>query len=153
MIASSYPADVDFWQAEKTLHFMECAVKRGGEMILLTPCPEGLSQEKNHREMILQYARYPAKSIYARAKAAGQWDGAGLCVAVHVAMTRELADVTIVSDGLSAAECEAMGFAHSSDLARSLQAALARQGADATITVLVQGPKVLPELTSGAAGQ
>ena len=43
VVASSYPADIDFWQAQKTLHFMECAVKRGGDLILLTPCPEGIS--------------------------------------------------------------------------------------------------------------
>ena len=144
VIASSYPADIDFWQAQKTLHFMECAIKRGGDMILLTPCPEGISQEENHREMILRYARYPAKSIYAKAKAAGAWDWAGITSAVHVAMTRELADVTIVSEGLSADDCEAMGLRHAADLDEAFQAALSRHGPDATVTVLPQGPKVLP---------
>ena len=148
VVASSYPADLDFWQAQKTLHFMECAIKRGGDMILLTPCPEGISEEANHREIIRNYTRYPSKGVWARAKAAGEWDLAGVTVAVHVALTRELADVTIVSDGLTADDCEAMGVGHTTDLDEAFQAALRKHGPDAKTTILTQGPKVLPVFES-----
>ena len=148
VVASSYPADLDFWQAQKTLHFMECAIKRGGDMILLTPCPEGISDEANHRDAILKYTRYPSKSIYARAKAAGEWDMAGITAAVHVALTRELADVTIVSDGMSADDCEAMGLMHATDINDAFRVALSKHGPDAKAIILTQGPKVLPILES-----
>lgn len=144
VIASSYPADIDFWQAEKSLSFMEQAVKRGGDMILLAPCLEGLSQEENHRDMILKYSRYPSKEILAKAKSDGAWDMAGVNVAVHMAMKREFANVTIVSYGISQSDCEVMGFYHSTDINKVFQAALKQNGPDAKVIVLTQGPKVIP---------
>ena len=145
VVASSYPADIDFWQAQKTLHFMEMGMKRGGDIILLTPCPEGVSGEKNHRKIFLEYAKYPSKTIYARARAAGEWDMAGINAATHVALTREFADITIVSDGVTPAECNAMGINHSTDVNDAFQIALKKQGgAEAKALVLTQGPKVIP---------
>jgi len=144
VIASSYPADIDFWQAEKALPFMDQAVKRGGDMILLTPCSEGVSQEQNHRDMILRYSRYPSKEILAKAKSDGVWDMTGVNVAVHIAMKRELANVTIVSHGISRSDCEAIGFYHSTDINKTFQSALRKNGLDAKVIVLTQGPKVIP---------
>jgi nickel-dependent lactate racemase len=144
VVASSYPADIDFWQAQKTLHFMECAVKRGGDLILLTPCPEGVSGEPHHRDMILRYARLPAKRIRAAAKAAGEWDLAGVNTAVRVATTRELADITIVSDGLKPQECAALGANHSTDLGEALRKSMEKHGPLAKVLVLAHGPKVVP---------
>ena len=48
VIASSHPADVDFWQANKGLYASERIVKRGGDIILVTPCPERLSSQREH---------------------------------------------------------------------------------------------------------
>ncbi len=144
VVASSYPADIDFWQAQKTLHFMECAVRRGGELILLTPCPEGMSGEPHHRQILLKYSRSPAKRILAEARAAGEWDLAGLNAAVRVATSREVADITIVSDGLGAQDCEAMGVAWAGSLAGALEGAFSRQGPAAKVLVLTHGPKVIP---------
>ena len=147
VVASSYPADLDFWQAQKTLHFMECAIKRGGEMILLTPCPEGISQEENHRDVICKYASFSSKDIPAKASAGGEWDNAAVTVAVHVALTRELANITIVSDGLSASHCEAMGMNHCNNLNEAFQAVLTRTGDNAKVLVLTHGPKMIPVLS------
>ena len=144
VIGTSYPADIDFWQAEKSLAFMVRAVKRGGDMILLTPCPEGISEERNHRDIILKYSGYPSGQVYRRAVTAGEWDMAGVNVATHMALARELADVTIVSDGISADECETMGIHHQTDINNVLKTALTKHGADAKVTVLTHGPKVVP---------
>ena len=146
VIGSSYPADLDFWQAEKSLAFMVRAVKRGGDMILLAPCPEGISEEKNHRQMILKYAGYPSREVHHRAIAAGEWDMAGVNVATHNALARELADVTIVSEGITPADCKAMGFAHTNSIDDALGTALEKQGPDAKILLLPYGPKVVPVL-------
>ena len=152
VIASSYPADIDFWQAEKTLHFMKCAVKRGGDMILLTPCLEGISKDKHHRDMFLKYAGCPSRDSYAKAKADGDWDLAGINAAVHIAVNRELANITIVSDGLSSDKCSAMGLGHCCNLNDAVGAALRKNAPDAKILVLTQGPKVIP-VVKGAMPQ
>jgi len=144
VVASSYPADLDFWQAEKTLAFMECAIRRSGDMILLTPCPEGISEEPNHRQVILKYTHYPSKNVIAEAKAAGEWDMAGVNVAVHMAARNEFVDMTIVSDGITPAECEAMKISHATDVNEALKNAFKKHGPDAKVTVMTHGPKVVP---------
>lgn len=144
VVASSYPADHDFWQAEKTMPFMASVVKRGGDIILLTPCPGGISEEPNHREMILKYSRFPSREGLVRAMAAHEWDLAAVNVAVHVAMWRELADVTIVSDGITRADCEAMEVNHASNVNEIFQTVLQKKGPDSKVLVLTHGPKVVP---------
>ena len=42
VIAGSYPADLDFWQASKALTSADHLVRDGGTVILVTPCPEGI---------------------------------------------------------------------------------------------------------------
>lgn len=45
VIAGSYPADVDLWQASKGIYAADLALNPGGTLILVTPCPEGVSTE------------------------------------------------------------------------------------------------------------
>ena len=49
MVADAYPADVDFWQALKGMHVAYSAVKDGGTVILVSPCPEGACSQ--HEEV------------------------------------------------------------------------------------------------------
>ena len=43
IVFSTYPADIDYWQAMKALDFAHVGVKKGGTIILITPCPERIS--------------------------------------------------------------------------------------------------------------
>jgi len=43
VVVSSYPADIDYWQAMKPLSYACKAVRKGGTIIFITPCPEGVS--------------------------------------------------------------------------------------------------------------
>ena len=45
VIADSYPADIDFWQSLKVLYSAHFAVKKGGTLIFVSPCPEGVSSQ------------------------------------------------------------------------------------------------------------
>ncbi|MFW6138289.1 MAG: nickel-dependent lactate racemase [Spirochaetota bacterium] len=45
VIADSYPADMELWQASKGIYSADLALKPGGVIMLVTPCPEGISSE------------------------------------------------------------------------------------------------------------
>ncbi|MCJ7610357.1 nickel-dependent lactate racemase, partial [Candidatus Bathyarchaeota archaeon] len=41
-VTSSYPADIEFWQGQKGLYSADRMTRKGGGIVLLTPCPEGV---------------------------------------------------------------------------------------------------------------
>lgn len=43
LIATSYPADIDYWQASKAAAAAYLGVRQGGVIILATPCREGIA--------------------------------------------------------------------------------------------------------------
>ena len=90
VLVSSYPADLDFGQANKGLHAAERIVKRGGDIILLTPCPEGFSDEKEHVAMLEAMTGIPSRSQYHEAQRRGLEDYAALC---PYRMLREVSDI------------------------------------------------------------
>ena len=102
VIVSSYPCDIDYWQAEKGLIAAYFAVRKGGIIIFVAPCPEGM--EHNHPRL-----RDWMKMTYAEACAAArkvspedrQADLIAADLAICNARIREKAEVYLVSDGLS----------------------------------------------------
>src|SRR5256886_5365535 len=45
VLAESYPADYDLWQAAKGIYSAQLSVREGGVVVLVTPCPHGVSKE------------------------------------------------------------------------------------------------------------
>lgn len=146
VIVSSHPADLDFWQANKGLHAAERIVKRGGDIILLTPCPEGLSSQREHVSTLEALAGIPSRSLYHETRRQGIDDYAALCVSDVAARCRELAWVSVVSDGLTHDEVAVLGFDHAGSVEEALERALKRQGDEASIVVLTHGGETLPVL-------
>lgn len=144
VVVSSYPADLDFWQANKGLHAAERIVKRGGDIILLTPCPEGLSSEREHVETIQALAGIPSRGLFHEARRAGLDDYAALGVSDVAARCRELAWVTVVSDGLSDNQLKAVGLDRAPDVHTALERAWARQGRQASVVVITHGGETAP---------
>jgi lactate racemase len=60
-ISSAYPADYDLTQADKGLFSAELATKQGGEIILLSPCDEGIAP--THGEQMAKLARYDDETL------------------------------------------------------------------------------------------
>jgi nickel-dependent lactate racemase len=61
-ISSSYPFDYDLTQADKGLFSAALATKPGGEIILLSPCTEGIAP--THGEEMSRLARYDDKTLW-----------------------------------------------------------------------------------------
>ena len=144
VVVSSHPADIDFWQANKGLYAAEQIVKRGGDIILVTPCPEGLSSQQEHVATMEALQRKPSRILYHEAVKLGLSDFAALTVSDVAARCRELAWVTIVSDGLSDDDIGVLGADRAASVEDALEAALSRQGGQASVVVLTHGGECLP---------
>jgi nickel-dependent lactate racemase len=139
VLADSYPADIDFWQALKALNAACGAVKKDGTVILVTPCPEGTSSQ--HHELTT-YGYMPRDEIRSMV-AAGQLDK---CVGGNMYLGRGLLDkanVILVSLGISQADALAMRFQWAPDATAALEQAMAVHGASATINILYKSAKMI----------
>ncbi|HOG47358.1 MAG TPA: nickel-dependent lactate racemase [Anaerolineae bacterium] len=148
VIVSSYPADIDFWQANKALYAAERVVKRGGDIILVTPCPEGLSSQREHVVSLKALEGVPSRDLFHGARRRGLGDYAALCVSDVAARCRELAWTTVVSDHLTADDVAVLGLRRAATVDEALARAFERQGAQARIIVLTHGGEMVPVLAS-----
>src|SRR5512142_2430430 len=107
VIAGSHPCDIEFWQAHKSLYPAEIAVKDGGTIIVVTPCPEGVSV--THKDM-LAFTGLDAEQIEARILDGTIRDVVSGALALAWAKVRQRAQVSLVSGGIKVEEARALGF-------------------------------------------
>ncbi|GAB4533795.1 MAG: nickel-dependent lactate racemase [Anaerolineae bacterium] len=143
VVAGSFPYDIEFWQAHKSLYPADLSVREGGTVIVVTPCPEGVSA--THQDM-LNFTALEATEIEARIEAGEIADVVSGGLALAWARMRQRARISLVSDGISDEETRALGFTPFSDLEEALGEALSRHGPEAQVMVLTQAPEMLPIL-------
>ena len=146
VVVSSYPADMDYWQGIKGLFAAELIVKRGGDIILATPCPEGISATREHAEGMAAVAGVPSRDIRHVGARLGITDLAALNTATVAARVNELAYVSVYSRCLSDEDLRVLGHARAESLEAGLQRAFARQGPDAQVIVITHGGETYPAL-------
>jgi nickel-dependent lactate racemase len=145
VIASSHPCDIEFWQAHKSLYSAEMIVRHGGDIIIVTPSPEGVTV--THREL-LQFAALPSARIDEMIRHGEVKDVVSAAVALAWAKSREHAPVSLVSEGIPREDALALGFTPYASVDEALQAALRHQGPEASVNVLTHAPDILPLLTN-----
>ena len=139
VIADAYPADLDFWQALKGLNAAYGAVKDGGTVILVTPCPEGTSSQ--HSE--LTEIGYVSVNCIFKMLKAGQLDKA---VAANLFLGRKLlekADTILVTKGISKSDTVSMGFGWAETPQAAFSDAIKKHGKDARVAVLYKASKMI----------
>jgi nickel-dependent lactate racemase len=146
VVVSSYPADIDYWQGIKGLFAAECIVKRGGDIVLATPCPEGISGTEQHALTISSLAGIPSKETRLRALEMGLHDLSGVNVSVVAARVNELAWVSVYSTGLNDEQLRVLGHRRAGTVQEGLDRALTRQGPDANVVVITHGGETCPVL-------
>ena len=146
IVVSSYPADLDYWQGIKGLFAAEPVIKRGGDIILATPCSEGISSNAHHLDAMRAMKGVPSKAIRHVGKTEGIEDLAGLNTATVAARINELAFVQVVSAGLSDDDLEVLGHERAGTVQEALTRALERQGDDARVLVITHGGDISPVL-------
>ena len=141
VLSSSHPCDLDFWQAHKTQYPSDLAVKKGGIVIIVTPCAEGVSQM--HCD-ILDITCHSSSRVRDMVEAGKIGDEVGAALAIAWAQVKEREEVFIVSDGISAAEAKRLGFTPFESVRAAVDEALRRKGPDSKIAVLTHAPDMLP---------
>ncbi|HEX7598956.1 MAG TPA: nickel-dependent lactate racemase, partial [Polyangia bacterium] len=106
VVAGSHPCDIEFWQAHKSLYPADMLLKDGGTLILVTPCPEGVSVM--HPE-VLDYAGLPPEEILARIQNGAIADVAAGALALAWAQVRQRLHIRLVSHGIPPAAARALG--------------------------------------------
>jgi nickel-dependent lactate racemase len=143
VVAGSHPCDIEFWQAHKSLYPADLSVREGGTIIVVTPCPEGVSV--THPDM-LNLTDLGAEEIEARIEAGDIENVVSGGLALAWAKMRQRARVSLVSDGISDEETRALGFNPFASMEDALAEALGRHGPEARVTVLTHAPEMLPIL-------
>ena len=150
VVASSYPADIDYWQGIKGLTSAYFAVKQGGAIILAAPCSEGMVH--NH-PLYAHWLASPFEDVLNAIKSSSPYDMDTDVIAAVVALgsrrTLKRAKVYMVSDGLTDEEIRNIGYIPAGSVQEALDAALAEKP-DATVGILPQGGISLPILKHGA---
>lgn len=146
VVASSYPADADYWQGIKGLTSAYFAVSRGGAIVLASPCSEGLVH--NH-PLYAHWLASPVHDIERAIKAASPYDLTTDVIAATVALgSRRVlarADVYMVTDGLSDECVRSMGYIPARSVQDAYDMALESRP-DAEVGILPQGGVSLPVL-------
>jgi len=148
VVVSSHPGDIDYWQGIKGLFAAELIVKRGGDIILATPCPERISGTAEHVQSMTAMAGLPSKAMRHEAERRGITDLAGVNTAVVAARINELAWVSVYSDGLTDEDLRVLGHERATTVQQALQHAFERQGPKAKVIVITHGGDLCPVLAS-----
>ena len=100
VIVSSYPADLDYWQATKGYLSGAHGAVKDGTIILVTPCPEGIGPHPEYADCIgndkaeeLLFDMQEGKPV--------PGDPLALCIGTCVSKIRQKYKLVTVSDGLS----------------------------------------------------
>ncbi len=146
VVAGTHPADIEFWQAHKALYAADRVVEDGGTIIIVTPCPEGVSVM---HPRLLEYAGRDAAEIETLVRR-GEVEMVAGALALAWAKVRQRAQIYLVSAGITPEETRALGFQPFGDPGSALAAALGRHGRDARVTFLTHAPETLPILAEPA---
>jgi len=145
VVADAYPADIDIWQAVKGFFPAAQAVKKGGVIILLAACSEGVADQ--HPE-VLEYGYRPLKEV-TQIHASGKI--ADLSAIAHLAHVSEVviehARCVLVSPGVSEEETRRLHLHSADTLAEALVVAQELLGNPTpSVTVLQNAPEVIVQV-------
>lgn len=142
VMVSPYPFDSELWLASKGIYAAELAVKQGGVVILVSPCPEGISP--SHPE-VLEFGYQTFEDVDQKVRKGIIKKLTAAAHLVHVGrVTKERAKGIMVSRGISKSETERLGLIYAREPQEALDIAFSLSGRDAKVAVLQRGGEILP---------
>jgi nickel-dependent lactate racemase len=144
LIVSANPCHFDYWQGVKPYTYAHRAVREGGVIIFLLDGTEGLCGDApSHDETVRKYLLWPFEEQKAAVERGEVTDLVGLNVPMYHATVRQRVKTICVTNHLSQADVDALGF----DVAPSVQVALERAygivGRDARVGIIPFGGETL----------
>jgi len=141
IIASSHPADRDFWQACKALNAAGMTVKPDGVILLLNPAYEDVAPD--HPYMV-ELGTTPMDVVNEQLDRDEIADRVACSTYLAMAATRKHARIIIVSEPIAREGLERMGLGWEGDAERALAKVLEWVGPNARIGVMPQAADMLP---------
>ena len=141
VVVDSHPFDLDLWQDCKAVSVAELVVRRGGTIILVTPCPEGLLR---HGPQIRRTGYLPKSEILKRIGEGSLKDLSIACHLMALGRILERGELLIVSAGLEADLLREVGLRSAPGVAEAMRMARARLCREAEIGILKQGCTLIP---------
>jgi lactate racemase len=142
VLTDSYPADVNLWQASKGVYSGDLALKKGGSLILITPCPEGVSDE--HPEIV----KIGYRSFNDIKEKIDHGEIEDLTLAAHIAhvgrVIQDKGKGILVSPGIDKKTTEKLGFSWARNAQEALEIAFSQQGKNAGVLIAKNGGEVMP---------
>lgn len=144
VVADSFPFDIEFWQANKGLDSAGHFLRKGGVIILVTPCYEGWSQ--THASDILAHGYRPVEEIKQLVET-GEIDHQ--VVGVHMYQVSEAVvgrgTLILVTEGLPRSEIESVGFEWAATPQAAFDRALELVGDAPEVAVLSNAARMIPQ--------
>ena len=147
VVTDTFPADSELWQAAKGIYAGDLPLKKGGVLVTVTPCPEGVAQ--GHPDLNdLGYRPFEeVKAMVARGEIPD------LTLAAHIVHVGRI----IVDKGRGIMVCPSigpevskkLGFAYAETPQEGVDMAFSMAGPDAKVIVLKNGGDLLPVYTPG----
>jgi len=142
VVASSYPMDISFHQASKTLEAVGHIIKEKSTVIMVSPCYEGIGdkdflnflKEKTPGDVIKSIKAHKERNIVSGV------------ISYLIAKCKEKAKIYLISEGINDKDVIEMGFLPAKSAQSVLNDALKRHGKEAKILVLPSASITLPLL-------
>jgi len=143
-VVSSYPSDMDYWQATKGYLCGARGITENGTIILVTPCPEGIGL---HPEYVDCIGNDRAEEILIDLKNSKPVSGDPLALSIGtcVSKIRKKYRLITVSDGLTKSEMQRADIEHynTPELSKAIENAVARYDDPSIIIIPSGGETVL----------
>jgi nickel-dependent lactate racemase len=148
LVAASFPADLDFWQAAKAIFNCQAVVRNGGWLILVTPCAAGIPVEHASFDRCIGMAPAEIEALFeGSASTAEPIDRVTLAPALALARFRERINIAVVSPGLKAQQVERMGFCYFPSVAEALKEILRNvQEQEQRVDIVTHGGSTYPSI-------
>lgn len=142
VVTDTFPADSELWQAAKGIYAGDLPLKRGGVLITVTPCPEGVAQ--GHPELT-EIGYLPFSDVKEMVDRNEIDDLTMAAHIVHVGrIIRDKGRGIMVCPCIDDATAKKLGFIPASTPQKALDLAFSMTGSDATVIVLRNGGDLLP---------
>lgn len=142
MVVNAYPGDLDLWQSTKALTAGTLFVKPGGDVILLTPAPEGIPSS---HPALLELGARSSKEVWEMVDRGEITDEVAASVHITMSFCREKANVYIVSGEYNRSVIERLGFIYSDDLNKVVSECIQKRGKICRVGVATHGADLAPE--------
>ncbi len=114
IVSDTRPHDADMTQANKGLFPAALAVKKGGEILIVTDCPDGVSPV--HGEEMMKFGRYTNQEIQKALESGEIKDPLAAIEVLHNNGAREKAKLYLHSPNITKEEAEKMNYGYVEDL-------------------------------------